>query len=168
MRIRPVSEAELGEMADIERSAGLAFHAVGMSEIADDEPPGPAELDGFRRAGLAWVAVDGADRPMAYLVAEPVDGNLHIEQVSVHADAAGRGWGRSLIDHAGAHAARLGLAALTLTTFGAVPWNAPYYRRLGFRTMREDELTPGLREIRRREADHGLDRWPRECMIRPV
>lgn len=57
-----------------------------------------------------------------------------------------------------------GVPAPTLTTFTDVP----YYRRCGFRTPAEDELGPGLREIRRQEAAHGLDRWPRVCMRRDV
>lgn len=57
-----------------------------------------------------------------------------------------------------------GLTALTLTTFTDVPWNAPYYARLGFRALSESELTPGLRRIRAEEAAHGLARWPRVCM----
>jgi hypothetical protein len=47
-----------------------------------------------------------------------------------------------------------------------VAWNAPYYRRLGFRELDRAEETPGLRRIRRAEAEHGLDRWPRLCMRR--
>jgi hypothetical protein len=34
-----------------------------------------------------------------------------------------------------AWAQRHGLAALTLTTFTDVPWNMPYYERLGFRHL---------------------------------
>ena len=30
------------------------------------------------------------------------------------------------------------------------------------------EVTPGLRAIRQREAEIGLDRWPRVCMRRDV
>ena len=60
------------------------------------------------------------------------------------------------------------LDALTLTTFRDVPWNAPYYRRCGFRVLDEQEWTPGLRAIREREAGHGLDRWPRVCMRRDL
>jgi hypothetical protein len=61
-----------------------------------------------------------------------------------------------------------GIAALTLTTFSQVPWNAPYYERCGFRCLDEAELTPGLRAIRRHEAEMGLDRWPRLCMRRDL
>jgi hypothetical protein len=49
-----------------------------------------------------------------------------------------------------------------------VPLNAPYYARCGFRVLDEAELTPGLRAIRHREAELGLDRWPRVCMRRDL
>jgi hypothetical protein len=67
-----------------------------------------------------------------------------------------------------ADAAGRGVPALTLTTFRDVPWNAPYYARIGFRVLVEAELTQGLRGIRDAEAAHGLDRWPRVCMRREL
>ncbi|MDX6310785.1 MAG: hypothetical protein QOF44_249, partial [Streptomyces sp.] len=45
---------------------------------------------------------------------------------------------------------------------------APYYARCGFHPIADDALTPGLRAIRLREAAHGLDRWPRVAMRRPL
>jgi GNAT superfamily N-acetyltransferase len=161
MHIRAVRADELPVLQDIERAAGRCFRDVGMPEIADDEPLPLDELASYQRSGRAWVAADGGDRPVAYLIAEPVDGNVHVEQVSVHPGSARRGIGRALLDHVAA-----GAPALTLTTFADVPWNAPYYARCGFRTLGEDELTPGLRAIRRRESAAGLDRWPRVCMRR--
>ncbi|WP_230534778.1 GNAT family N-acetyltransferase [Streptomyces griseomycini] len=121
-------------------------------------------LERHRRAGRCWVAADERDRPAGYLIAEPVDGALHVEQVSVHPRAARRGVGRALLAHAARCAREEGLTALTLTTFAEVPWNAPYYARLGFRTLAGPDLTPGLRRIRAEESGHGLDRWPRVCM----
>ncbi|WP_411757210.1 hypothetical protein [Streptomyces venezuelae] len=60
------------------------------------------------------------------------------------------------------------MTALTLTTFADVPWNAPYYARIGFRPLADAELTPALRTIRAHEAELGLDRWPRLCMRRDL
>ncbi|MEV7517246.1 GNAT family N-acetyltransferase [Streptomyces diastaticus] len=168
MRIKAVHHGELTALQEIERAAGVWFREAGMAEIADDEPLPAAELGRYVRAGLAWSAVDGAGRPVAYLIADRVDGNLHVEQVSVHPACARRGVGRSLLDHAAGRARAEGAPALTLTTFTEVPWNAPYYARCGFRLLADRELTPGLREIRRSEAAHGLDRWPRSCMRREV
>ncbi|WP_217238928.1 GNAT family N-acetyltransferase [Streptomyces sp. AC555_RSS877] len=164
MRIRPATAAELPLLQDIERAAGAPFRGLGMAAVAEDEPPAPDVLERYRRAGRAWVAVDEVDRPVAYLLCEPVDGALHVEQVSVHPDAARRGVGRALLAYAADRAREEGLAGLTLTTFAEVPWNAPYYSRLGFRVLDEAELTPGLRAVRAHERELGLDRWPRVCM----
>ncbi|MER7483955.1 GNAT family N-acetyltransferase [Streptomyces sp. NPDC126510] len=168
MRMRPATRAELPALQDIERAAGAPFRDLGMPEIADDQPPALDTLEHYCRAGRCWVAADEQGRPAAYLLAEPVDGALHIEQVSVHPRAARRGVGRALLDHAAGHAREEGLTALTLTTFTEVPWNAPYYARLGFRPLSEADVTPGLRAIRATEAELGLDRWPRVCMRRPL
>ncbi|MCZ7415599.1 MULTISPECIES: GNAT family N-acetyltransferase [unclassified Streptomyces] len=165
MRLRPGGSGDLRRCQEIERAAGDLFRAVGMAGVADHAPPTLEELEGYRAAGRLWVAEEpgGSPEPVAYLLAEPVDGRTHIEQVSVHPRAARQGIGRLLIDRA---AAEGGGASLTLTTFRDVPWNAPYYARIGFAPLAEGELTPGLRAIRAREAELGLDRWPRLCMSR--
>ncbi len=168
MRIRMASVAELPILRDIERAAGLCFRDVGMPEIAEDEPPALDELARYQHAGRAWVAAGQADQPIAYLIADLVDGNVHIEQVSVHPGSARAGVGRRLIERLAREASGDSIPALTLTTFANVPWNAPYYLRCGFRILDAGELTPGLRAIRQREAAHGLDRWPRVCMRRDL
>lgn len=168
MLIRPGRSAELEELREIERAAGRWFRDIGMAAIAEDEPPSVDELHAFRKADGLWVSAAPDGRPVAYVLLEPVDGGVHIEQLSVHPDSARRGIGRALLDHVAARAAADGVPALTLTTFTEVPWNAPYYERCGFRRLAEAELTPGLRRIREREAELGLDRWPRVCMRREV
>ncbi len=49
-----------------------------------------------------------------------------------------------------------------------MPWNAPYYRRLGFRELPRDDWTPGLVARVAHEADHGLDPARRVVMIREL
>lgn len=162
--IRPAREDDLPVLREIERAAGRSFAALGMDLVAEDEPPSLETLRAYAEDGRAWVRTDDADRPLGYLVAEVVDGCAHLEQVSVHPDAAGAGHGRALVEHLVAWARAHDLPAVTLTTYVDVPWNGPYYRRLGFRPLDAAGLTPGLREIRRAEAAHGLDRWPRTAM----
>ena len=123
-----------------------------MPEIARDDPGSVAELEPFRAGGRAWVAVDADDRPVAYLISAVVDGCAHIEQVSVAPAHARRGLGAALVDHLAAVAAAEGRAALTLTTFRDVPWNAPYYERLGFAWSRRPTRAPS---------------WPRSSPRRP-
>jgi GNAT superfamily N-acetyltransferase len=168
VRIRAAQLADLEVLREIERAAGLWFRDIGMPEIAEDEPLLAEALASYQQADRARMAVDDEDRPGAYLIWDLVDGNVHIEQVSVHPDHARKGVGRSLLEHAADQAKAAGVPALTLTTFGEVPWNAPYYLRCGFRILEESEWTPGLRQVRRQEAEHGLDRWPRVCMRRDL
>jgi ribosomal protein S18 acetylase RimI-like enzyme len=105
--------------------------------------------------------------PWAYLLIEVVDGNAPVEQISVHPGHAQR-LGKTLLDTAAAWAAERGLAALTLTTYSDVPWNAPYYQRLGFQIMAEAQITNGLRPIHEHEEARGLVSWPRVTMGLPV
>lgn len=159
--IRPARYSDVERMRAIERAAGEVFRTLGMDAVADDEPLRPAQLRAFVDDGRAWVAErDGT--VAGYLIAAVVDGCGHVEQVSVDPASAGRRIGAALVERADAWAN----GALTLTTFRDVPWNGPYYERLGFRWLADDEIGPELRAIREAEATHGLDRWPRGCMRR--
>ena len=166
--IRPAQDSDLVVLQSIERSAGLPFADIGMAFIADDEPPSIEILSMFVVSEKAWVSTDLNDNPVAYLLAEVVDGNAHLEQVSVHSDYAHRRIGLALLNHMIAWALKHDLPAVTLTTYTEVPWNGPYYERSGFRYLTENEETPGLQQIRAAELAHGLDQWPRSCMRREL
>lgn len=166
MRLRIARADELPALQRIEVASGRIFRDVGLPDIATAGPMALDLLAEHQRSGRAWVAAEGEDRPVAFLVAEPVDGCAHIAQVSVDPPYARRGIGGRLIDHVDAWADSRGMAALTLTTFRTVPWNAPYYRRLGFRELME--LTPGLAEIVAAETAAGLDPAARVCMRREL
>lgn len=166
--IRPAQADDLPHMRKLEREAGASFIDLDMSAVAEDEPLSLEVLNDYQREGRAWVATDEADQPVAYLLVDVVDGAAHVQQVSVHPDHAGHRLGSALLDTAAAWAAQHHLATVTLTTFTEVPWNAPYYARLGFHVLDDHELTDGLRRIRQHEAALGLDRWPRTTMARLV
>jgi GNAT superfamily N-acetyltransferase len=167
-RIRPPRRDELDALREIERDAGRAFAAIGEPGVATDEPPTVAELERFRAEGRAWVAVDDGDRPVAYLLSAVVDGCAHVEQVSVASTHARRGLGAALIDHLAAIAAADGLRALTLTTFRDVPWNAPYYRRLGFAVVEPADYGPQLAALVARESASVPSEAPRVAMRRAL
>jgi GNAT superfamily N-acetyltransferase len=164
IEIRPAQPDDGPVLREIERLAGQRFREVGMPEVADDEPPSLAVLDAYAAAGSSWVAVGDGGTPVGYVLADVVDGNAHVEQVTVHPDEQGRGIGRALIDTVRDWAVETGRPAVTLTTFADVAWNAPLYRHLGFRDLADAELGPELRALRDREADHGLDLSQRVCM----
>lgn len=168
LRIRRAEWDDLASLPALQLAAGEAFRGIGMTDVADNPPQAAEELAVYQRAGRAWVGVDSADTPMGFVVVDLLDGCAHIEQVSVHPTVRGRALGRRLIDHVASWAAGMGLPALTLSTFRAVPWNAPYYRRLGFRELEGGQITPGLRSVLEAEATFGLDPSTRVCMRRSV
>ncbi len=162
--IRLARPDDLPWLADVERAAGTPFRDIGMAAVADDAPPTVAELAAYERDGRAWVFAGRDDRPVAYLLVGVVDGHAHLEQVSVRPEYARRGIGRRLVDVARDWARTHGFAELSLTTYAEVPWNGPYYARLGFEVVPAAELTAGLRAIRAAEVAKGLDAWPRVVM----
>lgn len=166
--IRAPRRDELEALVEIERRAGALFATVGMPEIAHDDPGSDAELEPFRASGRAWVAVDADDRPIAYLISSVVDGCAHVEQVSVAPAHARRGLGAALVDRLAAVAAAEGRPALTLTTFRDVPWNAPYYERLGFRVVAPADQGPELAALVAEEAHRIPGKAPRVAMRRAV
>jgi|SRR5882724_2347900 len=162
--IRSATSSDSPALRQIERDAGERFRDVGLADIADHDPPSEAALAQYEAGGRSWVAVDEAGAPVGYVLADEVDDNAHIEQVSVRPDHQGQGIGRALIDRVGAWAAAGGRSALTLSTFSDVPWNAPLYRHLGFRDLTPSQVGPELQARCAEEARFGLDPATRVCM----
>lgn len=160
--------SDLTAVQRIELAAGELFRAIGMPDIADHPVPALDVLAGYQRAGHSWVAVDDADQPIAFVLVVALDGRAHIEQVSVHPDHARRRVGRDLVDHVEDWAAGRDLPALSLTTFRDVPWNGPYYERLGFSVLAPSDRGPALVALMAEEATHGLDPEQRIAMVRPI
>jgi GNAT superfamily N-acetyltransferase len=92
--------------------------------------------------------------------------SLYIEQLDVLPAFAGLRLGAALLDRAELLAREAGLGALQLSTFRDVPWNAPWYRRLGFEAV--EVLPASLEAIRRDHIARGLDESRRVFMRRGV
>jgi GNAT superfamily N-acetyltransferase len=166
--VRRARPGDVGRLQAIQLAAGGAFRDIGMTAVAESPPLAAESWSGYRQAGRAWVAADEHDEPAGFIVADIVDGCAHIEQVSVHPAHAGQRIGAMLIDHVASWAARHGLRALTLITFRGVPWNAPYYERLGFHELTRDDVTPGLAARKAAQATRGGNPSALVCMTRAL
>jgi GNAT superfamily N-acetyltransferase len=155
--IRPTRPEEAALLPAVERSAGQAFRAYpDLAWLADGDDL-PVEHHVLRIVqGLSWVAVERADAPFAFLIAERHDDALHIEELDVRQDRQGQGVGRALLGHVVAWAREQSLGAITLTTFREVAWNAPFYAREGFRMVEGEALNMRLKALLASEADRGL------------
>ncbi|HEX8095438.1 GNAT family N-acetyltransferase [Jatrophihabitans sp.] len=104
------------------------------------------------------------DPPVGYIRLELIDGQPHIEGLSVRPREMRRGIGTALVNAACQWATEQGYREITLCTFGDVPWNGPFYARLGFTEI--PAPSPALRALRQREVRLGLDGMGRRCVMR--
>jgi GNAT superfamily N-acetyltransferase len=165
---RLATPADLPAIQGIERAAGEIFRTVGMNDVADDGPIDSRDFCRFVTDQRAWVDVDSDGSPVAYLLLIPLEASAHIEQITVHPRASRQGIGARLLAVVDDWASRHNVARLTLTTFRDVPWNAPYYARLGFTVLDPADWTPAISATVDNESAAGLSRWPRVVMVRAV
>jgi GNAT superfamily N-acetyltransferase len=163
--LRFATPAEIPLLREIERASAQRFIGL-MDALAADEPSPPEILAARIASDGLLVAADAADAPIAFVMFRPVEDGLYIEQIDVLPAFAGRRVGAALLDAVADQARSGGLKRLMLSTFRDVPWNAPYYGRLGFADIADDALTPGLIEIRREHLARGLDESQRTFMGR--
>ncbi len=138
--IRLAVRRDAASLPAVERSAAQRFREVpDVAWIADSGTTSPKVHKHYIKEGTVWIAEDELGSVVGFLTAERVGDDLHIWEISVCLDHQGRGIGRRLIEAATVYARDAGLAALTLTTFGNLHWNAPFYAKLGFETLRPGE-----------------------------
>ncbi|WP_320721133.1 GNAT family N-acetyltransferase [Enterobacter sp. 296B2] len=164
--IRHTTCDDVAALPALERAAGERFRDdPDLAWLAEGEVISAEQHLGYAERGLSWLALAN-ERPVGFLLAEAHPSSLFIVELSVDLAWQGKGIGRQLIARAADHARKVGLTSLTLTTFRDVPWNAPFYAKLGFEYV--TELTPELREKREEEAAHGLAYNSRCAMRLPL
>lgn len=155
--IRLTTSDDAWLLPEIERAASSRFREFNdLAWLAGGAVLSVDEHQFFAQAGCSWVAVDSTDRAVGFLVAQFCPDALHIVELSVQPSCERQGLGRALISQAEAFARKHELPAITLTTFREVPWNGPFYARLGFVMVEGDSLPPRLRAILEDEVRSGL------------
>jgi GNAT superfamily N-acetyltransferase len=115
------------------------------------------DLRDAQRNGCLWVALE-ADTPVGFAHVKIIEPNaVHLDELDVHPDHGRRGLGTRLVKAVCAWARARGDVAVTLATFREIPWNMPFYARLGFEAIPAGALSPALRAVVDDEAHRGLD-----------
>ena len=93
MRIRAARVTELPALQAIERAAGRMFRDIGMPEIAQYDPWPLPVMAARHDAGRLWVVAGDDDGPVAYLMADLVDGCRQPARADLdHVRARALGW----------------------------------------------------------------------------
>jgi GNAT superfamily N-acetyltransferase len=158
-------ERDIGFLAAIELAAAklLIGHAP---ESVLQETTSQDILEKARRVGHLWVVV-ADDAPVGFAHVEVLEPNAaHLEEVDVHPAYGRRGLGTKLVMHICDWATAAGYETASLSTFRDVPWNMPFYARLGFTVVPDSELSSALRAVVDDERRRGLDPSRRVVMQR--
>lgn len=138
------------EIAAAQLLRGHAPESV-LNEVTDRQT-----LEAATRHGRLWVARAGTT-PAGFALVEMLADDLpHLDEVDVAPEHGRRGLGTALVRAVCEWASSSGFAVITLTTFRAVPWNLPFYARLGFREVPPDELRRELAAVVADETARGL------------
>lgn len=156
-QIRLAEARDAEAMTSLENSAGALFREIpALAWLADGEDLPAERYRDLIAGGASWVIAGADDRPVAFLSASREADALHIWEIGVRRDLQRRGLGRRLCMHAIETARQWGFVAITLTTFRDVPWNAPFYTRLGFETLEGSAMDARLAALLETEAERGL------------
>jgi GNAT superfamily N-acetyltransferase len=140
---------ELALVTAIDDDASELFGAAGLSMahlradhpfVLDEQRRWAAAID--RRSLFVACGTDGVAVGFASLGS--VDGDCHLDQLAVLRPWMRRGVGRALLGQAIDWARG---RALWLTTYAHLPWNRPYYERMGFSVVPEALCGPDIRAL---------------------
>jgi GNAT superfamily N-acetyltransferase len=163
MNLRAGNSADVDALQALQLRAGILFRDAGLLAIADSPPTDAATFDASIRDDLLHVAMI-ADRLAGFTLALQSEADCHLEQMSVDPAFGRRGVGGVLLRHLVELARSRGCERVTLSTFSDLAWNGPFYERFGFAYVPSGDLTPALVDVRRLEAEAGLDMSRRAIM----
>ena len=156
---------DLSRLSAIELAAARLLEGHAPESVLNET----TSLDVLKRAqreGRLWVAL-ADDVPVGFAHVEVIEpGAAHLEEIDVHPDHGRRGLGAKLIRQVCEWARVHRYGSVTLTTFRDVPWNMPFYARLGFTVVPPEQVSTGLRIVVDDETRRGLDPLRRVVMKR--
>jgi len=167
--VRGATLDDVPAMQAAELEAGERFREIDDPRIARCADAPPYWTEGLETAiadHRSWVALDDAGAIIGFAVAWVVDGEGHLDELAVVPTHGRRGVGRALVDAVVEWTAAQQLPSITLTTFRDVPWNCPYYEKLGFEVV--STLTPALQHLIDEQATWGLEPELRVVMRRSL
>ena len=154
--ITRATPGDVPALAAIERTASQLLRGHAPQSVLDEVTDGETFRDAQAR-GRLWVAL-ADDAPVGFALVEMLSADApHLDEIDVRPRHGRRGLGTALVRAVCDWAARAGHRRLTLTTFRRVPWNMPFYLRLGFEEIPATEMTPELLAVVRDETSRGLD-----------
>ena len=154
--VRLASNEDLASLQAVELLSAERFSTTEVARGLEKRTVPSSQLRAAQAINELWIALAVEGTIVGFLLAEPLDGNLHIAEMSVIPSHGRQGAGATLIKAAVKHAKATSYRGVTLTTFASVPWNGPFYVKQGFREMVAAEIGVGLAARIEQESALGL------------
>lgn len=161
--IRAAQAEDIPALPGIELAAATLLRGYAPESVLAETTEEPRFREAARH-GRVWVA---SKRNMVVgfaLVEMFAEDAPHLEELDVLPSHGRRGLGTALVRAVCEWATVAGHRLLTLSTFRAVPWNFPFYARLGFVEIPRETLSPPLAALVAGEANRGLNPDTRAVM----
>ncbi len=141
----------------IEAAAGTIFPPGSIPEnILAERVPHDLFMEAMRK-GRLLVVVDSTQPPVGFAFWQEVAGCALLALVEVDPQHGQQGLGAALVSRIINQVVQAGFPYLYLTTFANVPWNAPFYQKLGFVILNDAEQPGFIKEILLDEQGRGLN-----------
>ena len=153
--IRPAQIADIPAFAHIETEADRRYDETGLLADATNSDNIPqAAIREAILSGLACVVECAGGGIVGFCLCTIRAPDLYLDQISVLPEQGGQGLGRALMAAVRDLAHGHGLPSVSLSTFRHVPWNGPFYRRLGYTEIPRAELMPWMLELESMQAEY--------------
>lgn len=153
----PAAIEHLRAIPKIEQAAAATFAAEDLPPSLKYKVTDSDTLQLAQESGRLWVALDAMQRPVGFALAEVADGQAYLSEMDVNPEHMRRGLGTRLVGAVVDWAVSRNFESVLLVTFRHLPWNAPFYEKLGFAPLAESELGQELREFIEEEAEAGIN-----------
>lgn len=153
--IRLAEKGDLSSLPAVETAAASIFSVTGYDYLTWENTPMMA-FENAQEHGHLWVIVDQSAEVVGFAMVSIAGQRMHLEEIDIHPDHNRQGLGGGLINFLCDWAKANGLNQVSLSTFREVPWNAPYYTRLGFTIIPKSEWIEEYFKIQKHEAHIGL------------
>ncbi|WP_295808042.1 GNAT family N-acetyltransferase [uncultured Nitratireductor sp.] len=164
--IRNYRQTDAALLPAVEVRAGQLFAAHGYAELAASPAMAADAFDKLASQNRTLVAAHDTDGAVGYAIAGAIGTFFHLKELSVAPEHGRRGLGGALVKAVVAESVARGLDGVSLSTFRAVPFNAPFYARHGFAELPLEDAPEALRARFLTEVPPGIPPESRLLMLR--
>ena len=162
--IRNASPEDIKFLPDIEKEAARLFIKYGLEAGVFNDVSSISDLQAAQKNELLWIA-EFKKKIIGFAFAEKISSGLVLLEIDVLPVFNQQGIGTALVRKVLANAQKKGFNRVFLTTFKEIPWNYPFYKKLGFKVVNSDKYEEDIIRIVDRENSAGLDKEKRVVMV---